>query len=99
MPSAESVCTSAVLPPSSLTHGFMTPTKRVSATSVFLESVPYHVDVSRLIPGSWCDTVCECIERRVIPLSLPSSQPNSCVDGECYLMANVSHAIGILAAV
>lgn len=29
-----------------LTHGFMTPTKRVSATSVYFESMPYHVDTT-----------------------------------------------------
>ena len=30
--------------PFSLSHGFMTPKKRISATSVFFESMPYHLD-------------------------------------------------------
>ena len=29
-----------------LSHGFMTPTKKISATSIFFESMPYKLDVA-----------------------------------------------------
>lgn len=56
-----------------LTHGFMTPKRRVSATSVYFESMPYRLDEVGLLhwsresvclpdklPSHTCQLLCEC---------------------------------------
>lgn len=55
---------SSFLSSRSLTHGFMSGNKRVSATSIYFESMGYHVDVSCmvliLIP-CWYHVVLSCV--------------------------------------
>lgn len=90
-----------------LTHGFMTPNRRVSATSVFFESMPYKVDSKTgLIDYNRLEDNAKLFRPKLIIAGV--SCYSRCLDYarfrkicdsvNAYLFADMSHVAGLVAA-
>lgn len=90
-----------------LTHGFMTPNRRVSATSVFFESMPYKVDPKTgLIDYDSLEASAKLFRPKIIVAGV--SCYSRCLDyarfrkvcdaTNAYLFADMSHVAGLVTA-
>lgn len=90
-----------------LTHGFFTPNKKISATSIFFESMPYKVDASTgLIDYDSLEKTARLFKPRVIVAGV--SCYSRCLDyqrfkeiadqNSSYLFADMAHVSGLVAA-
>lgn len=90
-----------------LTHGFQTPKKRVSATSVFFESMPYRLDESTgIIDYDALEKSAALFRPKLIiagasayPRDIDYARMRKIADSVgAYLMADMAHISGLVAA-
>lgn len=90
-----------------LTHGFFTATKKISATSIFFESMPYKVDPKTgLIDYDQLESSAKLFKPKVIIAGI--SCYSRCLDyarfrkiadaNDAYLFADMAHVSGLVAA-
>jgi glycine hydroxymethyltransferase len=88
-----------------LTHGFYTAKKKISATSIFFESLPYHVDEHGVIDYAELERVSEVYRPSMIVLGA-SAYPKDydyarvrrlCDSLGCLLMMDMAHTAGLIA--
>lgn len=88
-----------------LTHGFMTAKKRISCTSVYYESIPYHVDKNGWIDYDEMEKLADAVKPRLLICGASAYSRDFDYERfskvakkhDAFLMADIAHISGFVA--